>query len=148
MSGIKKQDGPVAVTGASGYIGSRIVEDLLQQGYEVHACVRDSSNEQKVNHLLELGKSSANCNVKLFEGDLFKKGSYDKAFINCSTVIHAGATVGFNRETPQEVYDGCFTENEHVVESAIKSESIKRLVFTSSFAAVAHPRPELSLIHI
>ena len=34
MSGIKKQDGPVAVTGASGYIGSRIVEDLLQQGYE------------------------------------------------------------------------------------------------------------------
>ena len=50
MSGIRKQDGPVAVTGASGYIGSRIVEDLLQQGYEVHACVRDSSNEQKVNH--------------------------------------------------------------------------------------------------
>ena len=47
MSGIKKQDGPVAVTGASGYIGSRIVEDLLQQGYEVHACVRDASNEQK-----------------------------------------------------------------------------------------------------
>ena len=46
MSGIKKQDGPVAVTGASGYIGSRIVEDLLQQGYEVHACVRDASNEK------------------------------------------------------------------------------------------------------
>ena len=142
MSGIKKQDGPVAVTGASGYIGSRIVEDLLQQGYEVHACVRDASNEKKVNHLLELGKSSVNCNVKLYEGDLFKKGSYDKAFINCSAVIHAGATVGFNRETPQEVYDGCFTENEHVVESVIKSDSIKRLVFTSSFAAVAHPRPE------
>ena len=63
-----------------------------------------------MNHLLELGKF-ANYNVKLYEGDLFKKGSYDKAFINCSAVIHAGATVGFNRETPQEVYDGCFTEN-------------------------------------
>ena len=48
MSGIKKQDGPVAVTGASGYIGSRIVEDLLDQGYEVHACVRDASNGKKV----------------------------------------------------------------------------------------------------
>ena len=102
MSGIRKQDGPVAVTGASGYIGSRIVEDLLQQGYEVHACVRDSSNEQKVNHLLELGKSSANCNVKLFEGDLFKKGSYDKAFINCSAVIHAGATVDLTEKHPKK----------------------------------------------
>ena len=48
MTGITKQDGPVAVTGASGYIGSRIVEDLLEQGYEVHACVRDASNGKKV----------------------------------------------------------------------------------------------------
>ena len=43
MSEIDKKNGPVAVTGASGYIGSRIVEDLLGQGYEVHACVRDSN---------------------------------------------------------------------------------------------------------
>ena len=142
MSGIKKQDGPVAVTGASGYIGSRIVEDLLDQGYEVHACVRDASNGKKVDHLIELGKNANNCDVHLFEGDLFEKGSYDEAFSGCAAVIHAGATVGFNRETPQEVYDGCFTENEHVVESVKKSGSVKRFVFTSSFAAVAHPRPE------
>ena len=37
MTGITNKEGPVAVTGASGYIGSRIVEDLLDQGYEVHA---------------------------------------------------------------------------------------------------------------
>ena len=55
-------------------------------------------------------------------------------------VIHAGATVGFNRETPQEVYDGCFKENAHVIESVKKSGSVSRFVFTSSFAAVGHPR--------
>jgi nucleoside-diphosphate-sugar epimerase len=142
MSGIKKQDGPVAVTGASGYIGSRIVEDLLDQGYEVRACVRDASNGKKVNHLIELGKKASESDVSLFEGDLFEKGSYNDAFSGCVAVIHAGATVGFNRETPQEVYDGCFTENEHVIESVKKSGSVKRFVFTSSFAAVAHPRPE------
>ena len=80
MTGITKQDGPVAVTGAGGYIGSRIVEDLLEQGYEVHACVRDASNGKKVDHLIELGKKANNCDVHLFEGDLFEKGSYDKAF--------------------------------------------------------------------
>lgn len=142
MSVITKNDGPVAVTGASGYIGSRIVEDLLNKGYDVHACVRDVSNGKKVDHLIELGKTAPNSSVELFEGDLFEKGSYDKAFSDCVAVIHAGATVGFNRETPQEVYDGCFTENEHVVESVKKSGSVKRFVFTSSFAAVAHPRPE------
>ena len=142
MSGITKQDGPVAVTGASGYIGSRIVEDLLDQGYDVHACVRDASNSNKVDHLIKLDKDNEKNNVSLFEGDLFEKGSYDEAFSGCAGVIHAGATVGFNRETPQEVYDGCFTENEHVVDSVKKSGSVKRFVFTSSFAAVAHPRPE------
>ena len=142
MSEIDKKNGPVAVTGASGYIGSRIVEDLLGQGYEVHACVRDSNNGKKVDHLIKLGNDAHNCGVQLFEGDLFEKGSYDDAFSGCISVIHAGATVGFNRETPQEVYDGCFTENEHLVESVKKSGSVKRFVFTSSFAAVAHPRPE------
>ena len=91
MSEINKQDGPVAVTGASGYIGSRIVEDLLRQGYEVHACVRDASNGKKVDHLIQLGKDANNCDVRFFEGDLFEKGSYDNAFKECVTVPLQGS---------------------------------------------------------
>lgn len=79
-------------------------------------------------------------------------------------MIHAGAAVGFNNETPQacarpfqhrsrrrdgtpllpspqEVYDGCFTEVKHVVASAVKAGTCHRFVLTSSVAAVAHPRP-------
>ena len=100
---IRIEDGPVAVTGASGYIGSRIVEDLVEQGYAVNACVRDASSAIKTDHLSEMNKKGLGGSVELHEGDLFKKGSYNKAFSGCSAVIHAGATVGFNRETPQEV---------------------------------------------
>ena len=141
-TGISKADGPVAVTGASGYIGSRVVEDLMHQGYQVHACVRDVSNEKKVDHLLNLNEKDLEGSVELFESDLLEKGSYDKAFEGCSGIIHCGAAVGFNRETPQEVYDGCFTQNEHVIQSVKRSGTVKRFVFTSSFAAVGHPRPE------
>jgi len=141
-TGITKTDGPVAVTGASGYIGSRVVEDLMQQGYEVHACVRDKSNGKKVDHLLNLNGQGLGGSVQLFEADLLNPGSYDQAFSGCAGVIHAGAALGFNRETPQEVYDGCFTQNEHVVESVKKAGTVKRFVFTSSFAAVGHPREE------
>ena len=137
---ISPSDGPIAVTGASGYIGSWIVKDCLEQGYTVHACVRDKNKAEKIDHLLKLGQEEAG-KLVLFEADLFKRGSYDDAFDGCCAVIHAGATVGYNRETPQEVYDGCFTENDHVIDSVKKSKNIKRFVFTSSFAAVGHPRP-------
>ncbi|HCP48761.1 MAG: hypothetical protein CMQ50_10350 [Gammaproteobacteria bacterium] len=135
-------DGPIAVTGSSGYIGSWIVQDLVEQGYTVRACVRDATNPDKVDHLLAMNDADLPGRVELANGDLFDPGSYDDAFKDCSAVLHAGAAVGYNRETPQEVYDGCFTEVEHVLESAIKGGSLKRFVFTSSFAAVGHPRPE------
>ena len=137
---ISPSDGPIAVTGASGYIGSWIVKDCLEQGYTVHACVRDKNKAEKIDHLQKLGQEEAG-ELVLFEADLFKRGSYDDAFDGCCAVIHAGATVGYNKETPQEVYDGCFTENDHVIDSVKKSKNIKRFVFTSSFAAVGHPRP-------
>ena len=135
-------DGPIAVTGSSGYIGSWIVQDLVEQGYTVRACVRDATNPDKVDHLRAMTDADLPRRVELANGDLFDPGSYDDAFKDCSAVLHAGAAVGYNRETPQEVYDGCFTEVEHVLESAIKGGSLKRFVFTSSFAAVGHPRPE------
>ena len=136
---VSPADGPVAVTGASGYIGSWIVYDLMEQGYEVRACVRDVSKPEKVDHLLAMNDSDLRGRVELCAADLFDQGSYDDIFKGCCAAIHAGATVGYNREEPQLVYDGCFTEVAHVVESVKKSGSVKRFVFTSSFAAVGHP---------
>ena len=141
-SAISAADGPVAVTGASGYIGSWIVRDLLEQGYQVRACVRDVNNSGKVDHLLAMHKQAQAGSLELYEADLYVKGSYDAAFKQCSAVIHAGAAVGYNSESPQQVYDGCFTEVGHVLDSAMNSGALKRFVFTSSFAAVGHPRPK------
>jgi nucleoside-diphosphate-sugar epimerase len=139
---ISAADGPVAVTGASGYIGSWIVADFMAQGYRVRACVRDPRNPDKVDHLLALNDAATRGRVDLVAADLLEPGSYDGAFAGCSAVVHAGAAVGYNKETPQQVYDGCFTEVRHVIDSAVKAGTVKRFVFTSSFAAVGHPRPE------
>ena len=134
--------GPVAVTGASGYIGSWIARDLVSAGYAVRACVRDPASAAKTAHLLALNEAGLRGRVELHAADLFQRGSYDTAFAGACAVIHAGAAVGFNRETPQQVYDGCFTENAHVLESVARAGTVRRFVFTSSFAAVGHPRPE------
>lgn len=57
-------------------------------------------------------------------------------------MIHAGAALGHNNETPQQVYDGYFSEVNHVLDSVEKAGTVQRFVFTSSFAAIFDPREE------
>ena len=48
----------VMVTGATGYIASWIVKYLLDEGYTVHAAIRNSSDEKKIKHLEKIKSSS------------------------------------------------------------------------------------------
>ena len=77
--------------------------------------------------------------MDLFEADLFSPGSYDAAFAGCAAVVHTAAPLGYNRETPQQTYDGCFTQTQPIIDSTLKARTVKRFVFTSSFAAVTYP---------
>ena len=101
-------DGPVTVTGASGYIGSHVVENLVEAGYTVRACVRDASREDKVSYLLAMngqGKGS----VEVFSCDLFKaqEGVYDEVFTGCPAIFHVAADLGsdpaYGKPDPQRV---------------------------------------------
>jgi nucleoside-diphosphate-sugar epimerase len=141
MTAISPANGPVAVTGASGYIGSWVVHDLLAQGYQVRACVRDRNRAEKVDHLLAMNDDPGlRGQLELFEGDLFEPGSYDVAFAGAAGVVHTAAPLGYNQETPQQTYDGCFTHTRDIIAAVQKAGgSVKRLVFTSSFAAVTFP---------
>ncbi|MDE0056106.1 MAG: NAD-dependent epimerase/dehydratase family protein [Gammaproteobacteria bacterium] len=139
---VSPADGPVAVTGASGYVGSWIVRELVEQGYRVHSCVRDPGRPEKVDHLLAMNHQGLPGSNTLFTADLLKRGSYDDAFEGCCAVMHAGAVLTRHQATPQEVYDGCFTVVDHVIESVRRAGTVRRLVLTSSFSAVSHPADE------
>ena len=89
MKRIKKNK-PVLVTGANGYIASWIVKKLLQKNLTIHACVRGVNNKNKTQHLLELTKNNKG-KVILFETDLLKEGSYDKAMNGCELVFHTAS---------------------------------------------------------
>lgn len=44
------------VSGASGFIGTELVKQLLEKGYNVKGTVRDTSNREKIAHLTKLAE--------------------------------------------------------------------------------------------
>jgi nucleoside-diphosphate-sugar epimerase len=90
----------VAVTGASGFIGSHVCQNLVQHGYHVRACVRDKHNEAKTQHLVAMNDSSENTaggSLELFQADMMIAGSYDEVFDGCEAVFHIAGNFGTDR---------------------------------------------------
>jgi nucleoside-diphosphate-sugar epimerase len=134
-------DGPVAVTGASGFIGSHVVKNLVEAGYTVRACLRDTSQQDKTAYLHVIDKKGPG-KVELYSCDLLQatEGSYDEAFNGCSAVFHVAADIGTNKTygspSPQVMYKGLLDATSGVLESCRKAGTVKRVVYTSSTAAV------------
>ncbi len=138
------QDGPVAVTGASGYIGSHVVKNLVEAGYSVRACVRDANRGDKTVYLNAINASGPG-SIQYFSCDLMKAsdGAYDEAFAGCSAVFHVAADIGtdpaYDRPSPQSMYDSLLAMTSGVLESCRRSDSVRRVMYTSSTAAVMGP---------
>ena len=142
LSSITKASGPVVVTGSGGFIGSHIVLNLVKRGYQVRACVRDSSNVVANAHLDSMNHIGPGT-VELFSCDMMQTGAYDDVFRGAVCVFHAAAEMGnLEGSTPMKVYQGGVEATKLVIESIKKSGSVRRLVYTSSFAAVGHPCEE------
>lgn len=142
MPSVSSSDGPVAVTGASGFIGSHVVRTLVKRGYEVRACITDPSDPTKTDHLMAMNDAGHPARVTLHQANLLEEGSYDAPFAGCCAVLHVGTAMGYaGANKPQEVYDGAVGGTRNVMASVQKAGTIKRFIYTSSFAAIHHPAP-------
>ncbi|KAE8733107.1 Cinnamyl alcohol dehydrogenase [Hibiscus syriacus] len=95
---------------------------LLLRGYTVRASVRDPNDPRKTQHLLSL--DGAENRLKLFKANLLEEGSFDSVVEGCD-----------GRST--ELIDPAVKGTLNVLNSCAKSPSCKRVVLTSSMAAVA-----------
>ncbi|XP_047945506.1 phenylacetaldehyde reductase-like [Salvia hispanica] len=134
----------VCVTGASGYIASWLIKLLLQRRYTVKATVRNLRESSKVGHLTSL--EGANERLHLYEADLLDEGSFDSAVDACQTVFHTASPVALSVSDPQtELIDPALKGTVNVLNSCIKSSTIKRVVITSSIASVMFNYDSLNL---
>jgi dihydroflavonol-4-reductase len=110
------------VTGATGYLGSVLVELAVRDGHEVRALVRD---RRKAQALLPAG-------VDVTVGDLADPGSLADATRGCSGVLHVAGTVGGSEEVTRRVN----VDGTAAVLAAARAAGVSRFVYTSSTAAV------------
>ena len=125
----------ILITGASGFIGSFIVEEALKQGFETWAAIRKSSSKEWLQderiHFIELNLSSKAQLIEQLRGQDF------------DYVVHAaGVTKCLNKQDFHRInYEG--TRN--LVETLLEVEMpLKRFVFVSSlsiFGAIKEQQP-------
>nr|CAB3466860.1 unnamed protein product [Digitaria exilis] len=128
----------VCVTGASGYIASWIVKLLLARGYTVRATVRNIADPKKTLHLRAL--DGAKDRLQFFQASLLEEGSFDAAVDGCETVFHTASPFYHNVKDPKvELLDPAVQGTLNVLGSC-KKASIRKVVVTSSVAAVAYNR--------
>lgn len=129
-------DAPVLVTGATGYVAGWLVKELLEAGVTVHAAVRDPAATEKFAHLTEIA-AAAPGEIRFFQADLLQPGSYEAAMRGCSVIFHTASPFTVSVKDPQkELIDPAVQGTRNVLATAAATPSVKRVVVTSSCAAI------------
>ncbi|MFH1279823.1 MAG: SDR family NAD(P)-dependent oxidoreductase [Candidatus Eisenbacteria bacterium] len=124
--------GPLAlVTGAAGFIGSHLVEDLVEAGWRVRAFVRYNSRSD-IGNLRLLPKETLE-KVHVFAGDLKDPTAVDRAVEGADTVFHLGALIAipYSYINPVDFVQTNVTGTIHMLEAA-RRHRVRRVVHTST----------------
>ncbi|WP_129668118.1 SDR family oxidoreductase [Phytoactinopolyspora endophytica] len=132
----------VLVTGASGFIAGYCIRDLLERGYAVRGTVRDLSATAKVSHLQGLADRHG-ADLELVAAGLDSDAGWADAVAGCDHVMHVaspfpGGTPDNEDELIRPAVDGTL----RVLRAAAASGTVKRVVLTSSIAAVSFGHDE------
>lgn len=118
------------ITGATGFIGSHIARKLVERGEKVKVLLRKTSKTRNIDDL----------NVEKVYGDILDKESVIKALQDCDTLYHSAGFVSFRKKDYGKM-ENINVQGSKTVLSAAVEAGIKRVVFTSSVAALG-PGPE------
>jgi 2-alkyl-3-oxoalkanoate reductase len=110
----------ILVTGATGYVGSQLVPQLVKEGYYVRVLVRALSRTELPERL--------GCEVVY--GDVRQLNDLHKAFEGIDIVVHMAASV---RGTSRFILDSCTNGTKNILEASNVS-GVKRVIYLSSMS--------------
>jgi nucleoside-diphosphate-sugar epimerase len=133
----------VLVTGGSGFIGSHCILQLLAAGYEVGTTVRSLEREAEVRAMLRVGGAEPGDGLKFFAADLMKDKGWAEAAAGCEYVLHVASPFPSTVPKDEKELIAPAVEGTLRVMRAARDAGVKRVVLTSSFAAIGYgQRPQ------
>ena len=135
----------VLVTGGSGFIGGHCILQLLAAGHQVKTTVRSLKREADVRATLKANGADAGDRLSFFAADLENDAGWKEAAAGCDFVLHVASPIppGVPKHEDELIIparDGALR-----VLKAARDAGVKRVVLTSSMAAIAYghkPRRE------
>ena len=115
----------ILITGATGFLGRFLVEELHQAGYKLRLLVRNAANRKLV---LPEG-------VEVVDGEILDIMSLSRAMEGVEKVIHAAAIVSFWKKRKEEMMKINVEGTANVVDACLEM-GVKQLLHISSIAAI------------
>lgn len=119
------------VTGASGFLGSHVVRQLVARGERVRVLLRPSSQCRALDGL----------EVEYAWGDLRDRPALREALRGIRHVFHVAADYRLWARHPREIYESNVTGTRNLLTAAAEA-GVERFLYTSSVATIAVPRPD------
>lgn len=120
----------ILVTGAGGFIGSRVVEMLINRGFRNLLCfTKPSTNRKRIEDALQRNVTGAR--IELIEGNLLSKADCEAACKDVSVILHLAAGTG-GKSYP-DVFMNSVVATRNLLEASVKVTNLKRFLLVSSF---------------
>jgi nucleoside-diphosphate-sugar epimerase len=128
----------VLVTGGSGFVGSRIILQLLAGDYQVRTTVRSAKRESDVRAMLKEGGAEPGNRLSFFVADLESDAGWSEAIAGCDYVLHVASP--FPKSIPKREEDLIVPAREGALRvlRVSRDSGVRRVVLTSSFAAIGY----------
>lgn len=122
----------VCVSGADGFIGSHLVENLVARGAKVRALVYYNS-WNSIGWLSELSKELLSC-VEVLPGDIRDLETVTQLISGCSHVYHLSSLIGipYSYQAPRSYVDTNITGALNVLEACRSEKKLEKLVHVST----------------
>lgn len=122
----------VLVSGANGYIAMWVIRNLLEHGYFVRGTVRSAQKGEYISKYFAEYRSKLELVVV---EDISKEGAFDEAVNGVDAIAHTASPVHTGGDMVGPAVKGTIG----ILQSALRfGQSIKRILYTSSAAAVVH----------
>lgn len=129
------QNDRILITGAAGFIGSRLVQRLLDLGFRNLRCFARPSG--RVAKIEALGRQyGSGVNIEVFKGNLLSKEDCLAATEGSAVIFHLAA--GRGEKSYPDAFMNSVVTTRNLLEAAFRNQCLRRFVNVSSFAVYSN----------